>query len=499
MLIIDVNTSFGHVPGGGQQQPLEVLRREMSRNDVSVAATCSLKGIYHHYAQGNDDTLCAAKAHADLLPVAVLNPKQMGGHEDEIDQCLREGFRLFRFYPEAQGWDPECLPFQHLMERLAGRSAVIQVVAGGWGSVTRLARATADYDLPTIILGVHYSQLPESMEAMARYPHLYAETHRLASDRALVALVRRVGEERVLFGSGAPEKPLPSALNVVWFAALTDSQRQAIFGGNAVRLLGESIAAQPPPASVAPPALPPRIFDVHAHFGAWGQPGATLGAEDTLKAMEKYHVNTRVLSSSLGVRYDYAEGNRELQEAIAGHPSLLGYVVVDPNDLAGSCEEMDRYFQLEGFVGAKLHCQYTRQPTESRAVRALVAEVARRGRPLLIHNGGSNYVAALLGLARAHPGLKMIAAHAGPGRPDPVLIAAAAEVGNLYLEFCTTYPWRGAVRAAIESVGAERILFGSDFPILDPGYVLGHYYDAGLSASEEEKIMYSNARDLFAV
>ncbi len=505
MLIIDVNTSFGRMPGGGRAQPLEVLLQETARYGIALAATSSLKAVYYHHTEGNDDSLAAAHTHPNLLPVAVLNPKQIVGHEEEIDRRLREGFRLFRFYPEEQGWDISCLPFRRILGRLAGTGAVIAMPAGNWGTISRLASETAAPStgsgqapgLPLIALGVHYTQVGECIEVMERYPHVYAEVHRLGTYRALEMLVQRVGSERVLFGSGAPQKPLASALNVVWFADLSDMDRQAIFGGNAVRLLGLSKTIGSSAVAPTPPTLPERIFDVHVHLGRWSLPTPVVSAAETVTALRKYHVETCVLSPSLLV-YDYAEGNRQVEAAIADHPSLLAYVAVDPNDLAGSCAEMDRCFHLDNFVGVgELHCSYSRQPTASAAVRALVAEVARRGRPLLIHNDGSGYATALLELARTHPHLKIIIAHAGPGWPDPAAFAAAAQADNLYLEFCTTYPWRGAVRAAIDSVGPERVLFGSDFPLIDPGYVLGHYGDAELSTVEEEKIMYTNARDLF--
>jgi predicted TIM-barrel fold metal-dependent hydrolase len=283
----------------------------------------------------------------------------------------------------------------------------------------------------------------------------------------------------------------------VWLADLSDADQQAIFGGNAARILSVEKELVAPTVAPAPPALPQRIFDAHAHFGLFNLPTPEVGVAETEAAMEKYNMERCVLSSWLGICYDYIEGNRQVQKAIDGHPSLLGYVVVDPNDLSGSCAEMDRCFRLDNFAGVKLHCQHARQPTSSMAVRTLVAEVARRGRPLLIHIYGPDYVAALLELARTHPELKMIVAHSGPGWPDPALFPAAAQVDNLYLDFCTTYPWRGAVRAALDIVGVDRILFGSDFPIIDPGYMLGHYLDADLSAAEQEKILYANAFNLF--
>ena len=54
-----------------------------------------------------------------------------------------------------------------------------------------------------------------------------------------------------------------------------------------------------------------------------------------------------------GMRYDIEAGNRLVAEAIAGHPELRGYVELNPHHLELSCAEMDKYYQLPNFAGAR--------------------------------------------------------------------------------------------------------------------------------------------------
>ena len=72
-----------------------------------------------------------------------------------------------------------------------------------------------------------------------------------------------------------------------------------------------------------------------------------------------------------------------LSTAIAGHPELLGYVELNPHQLEASCEQMDRYYALPNFVGCELELSHTVQPTGSPEVRELMAEIAKRGKPVL--------------------------------------------------------------------------------------------------------------------
>jgi predicted TIM-barrel fold metal-dependent hydrolase len=49
----------------------------------------------------------------------------------------------------------------------------------------------------------------------------------------------------------------------------------------------------------------------------------------------------------------------------------------------------------------------------------------------------------------------------------------------VYVELSTSFPDLPVVREVVQRVGPERLLFGSDAPLLDPAYALGLYVDAG--------------------
>jgi predicted TIM-barrel fold metal-dependent hydrolase len=223
-----------------------------------------------------------------------------------------------------------------------------------------------------------------------------------------------------------------------------------------------------------------------------------LNAQETVERMRRYHIRNMVVSSTLALSYDVREGNQQVVDAVARHSELLGYAVLDPHDVTGAAEELARCLRHDGVVGVKLHPRLSGKPTGSDQFAALFEQIAPYRCPVLIHNDGADYAAAILQLARAHPQLPIIIAHAGPSRPDEAAFNAAAQAENLYLEFATTFPWRGAVRRAIETAGVERVLFGSDFPLIDPGYVLGHYQEAALSDDEQQAIMWQNAEKLFS-
>jgi predicted TIM-barrel fold metal-dependent hydrolase len=62
----------------------------------------------------------------------------------------------------------------------------------------------------------------------------------------------------------------------------------------------------------------------------------------------------------------------------------------------------------------------------------------------------------------------------------------------------SSLPFIGLRRAAelIHSYGAERFLFGSDYPMWDPAACLAQFMQLDLADSEKELILWKNARGL---
>jgi predicted TIM-barrel fold metal-dependent hydrolase len=310
-------------------------------------------------------------------------------------------------------------------------------------------------------------------------------------------LVEECGIDRVLFGTNAPQNEVQPALNVVFAADLPPEQIQQILSGNLLRLLGTSH-----PPSVAPLAVEPGFrgyagptIDVHAHLGPWRFPILTRSTDTMLDYARRYHLEKIVVSSALGIVYDMQEGNRELKALIDPHPELLGYVVTNPNFVEESAAELDAYYRYPNFVGAKIHCEYSRTPTSAPRIAALFAEIARRGRPVKIHNAGPDWLPALRELARRHRDLPIIVAHGGGWGTSPFL----KDEPNVYLEYCGSSSTRGLIREGLAALGPDRLLFGTDQDLLEPAYMLGKYHDAGFSDAEAEKVMYSNAKRLFGL
>jgi len=63
----------------------------------------------------------------------------------------------------------------------------------------------------------------------------------------------------------------------------------------------------------------------------------------------------------------------------------------------------------------------------------------------------------------------------------------------------TVSPHTLGVKFALEYYGIDQVLYGSDYPCWDPEAALAVLAGAGLSAQEQEKVLFSNARRFFGL
>ena len=497
MLVLDVNTFFGTLPSRRSDYGLPTLLGQLERHGIAAALTYSLRGLYDDHAVGNAETLAACRANTALLPVATINPLRGYGLEDDIAQIRAGGFRAVRllYGSSIGGLSPDSLSFRRLLEQLEPLGLPIIAAASEGGYLAALARVTGEHGLSLVLLDTSYSTQAEVEEIARCYTHVYVETSRLATPDAIGLLAREIGAERIVFGSGMPHYTPQASLNMVFQSSLDAEQRAQILSGNAIKLFGLREAVVPSRGTAAFRGSQGPKIDVHGHLhsGSYRFPIAATGPETAIEQCRRYNIEVLIASSATGIFYDMQAGNRELKTIIDRHPQFRGYVVTNPNFLEESCAEMDAYYTFSNFVGAKIHCQYSEQPTAGAPMRALFAEIAKRGRPVKIHNDGPGWIQALHDLAVEHPNLPIIVAHGGPPGTGRLL----ADVPNVYFEFCGSGPTRGIVRDALDAVGPERLLFGTDQDLFDPGFMLGTYYDADLSPEQERMIMYTNARRLF--
>jgi len=234
------------------------------------------------------------------------------------------------------------------------------------------------------------------------------------------------------------------------------------------------------------------IIDIHCHYGLWSFAIDSFEAEKVKEYMDRFDVKRAVFSSAKGIVYDFREGNKDLINFLEEDERFLGYVVLNPNYLEESIEEVERYKENKKIVGIKLHPSYSRVPISDEKTFKIVEYFSNTKLIYLIHTWGVSMSTQLARLAGKFPDVRFIMAHTG-GDTWFDCLDVVKPYPNIYVEPCSSYADRDKLRVSIDTVGIDRVLFGSDFTLINPAFVIGMVEGGGLTDEEKQIVYYKNA------
>jgi len=152
-------------------------------------------------------------------------------------------------------------------------------------------------------------------------------------------------------------------------------------------------------------------------------------------------------------------------------------------------------YRLAGrrFFGLKLAPIVHGVPFDDERIQLLLDVAADFGHPVYVHclpRTGFE-VADLALLATRNADLPIILGHGGVGHGDFHGISLIARLTNVYFEASGTFTH--ATRVAWQTLGASRVLFGSEYPLQDQSVEVQKFACLSPSAVERRTMMRSNA------
>jgi len=204
------------------------------------------------------------------------------------------------------------------------------------------------------------------------------------------------------------------------------------------------------------------------------------------------------------------EHNDYILDAVARFPEkLIGFACVQPLD-AGDAKELDRCLTA-GLSGlGELGPDGQRfDITDRWVLEASVEVLMHHNRPLLTHSSeplgheypgkGKTFPWQLVTLAGNFPDLTIVLAHWGGGLPFYELMPEIRDtLRNVYYDTAaSSYLYDPAIfRVVAQMIGHDRILWGSDYPLLSQAKFLKRVRQSGLSDEVQEAVLGNNAARL---
>lgn len=235
------------------------------------------------------------------------------------------------------------------------------------------------------------------------------------------------------------------------------------------------------------------IIDAHVHVGRASYLGLNATPEQLLRLADDAGIDRLFCTHCAALFYDMKEGNRALYGMLCQYPDrLIGYISI-PSGRHGreALEEIERGVSDYGMKGLKIYST-TEVPISEPYTVEMIAKAAELGIPILAHSTpwACEQVAAEV------PEAKLIMAHMGNtaiARGDwNWAIAAARRYPNIYLDTSGSTVDLGYLEAAVEAVGAERVIFGSDLPLFDAPFALAKTWDAEIDEEARRLILGGN-------
>lgn len=256
-----------------------------------------------------------------------------------------------------------------------------------------------------------------------------------------------------------------------------------------------------------------KIIDAHAHLESSSGPGrihpqVSGGPDVLLREMDRVGVERAVLLV-LPSGFDLAAA-REMHERVAAllraNPGrFIAIGAVQPTDGEAGLRELDRIAAM-GFRGVKL--SPSKLELQTPEVQAFVARATALKLVVYIEGWWPGAAHETGKLALAFPSGRFVLTHMGGIRFDDVLVFRLLELypfypRNVWFDLSAVAPvyvdspYAAQLRFVCRSVGTDRVLFGSDFPLTGLEPALRAVQRLGFTRQEEQAILHDNADALF--
>lgn len=247
-----------------------------------------------------------------------------------------------------------------------------------------------------------------------------------------------------------------------------------------------------------------KIFDAHLHCPSdagevWQWHPVTRTFNDFVAYLDRAGVQRGIINS---VRSQMAKdaagfiaGNREVARyAEQSKGRFLGACVVNPQYIDEALREMEECRKQFGMVWVGELCNYTVPYQYTiKEFEMLVDQAARLNMVLDVHTN----LREMEYIIEKFPQATIVFPHLGDQESIFRRIDLIAKHPNCWADIAGSGHERvGMLEYALETIGADRILFGSDFSINEPGGVIARVENSFLTEEQKQAVLAGNLERL---
>lgn len=178
----------------------------------------------------------------------------------------------------------------------------------------------------------------------------------------------------------------------------------------------------------------------------------------------------------------------------------LGTLHPDSENLEADIQEIKDL----GLKGVKLHADFQEFKIDDPKCDKIYS-MCEGELPVLLHTGDTRFDFSnperVENVLKKHKNLTVIGAHFGGWSCWKDAAERLHRYENFYVDCCSTFNWLSPeeCKRLVRLYGADKVLFGTDYPMWSHEVEFECFKNMGLTSEEEEKILYKNAMKLFSV
>ena len=239
-----------------------------------------------------------------------------------------------------------------------------------------------------------------------------------------------------------------------------------------------------------------RFYDGIDHCGG--------SVPELLELMEQQGIDLSIVNSAAMTPHQAEAINNFLLESAAQHPDrFLPLGTMHPDSTPEEQERHVRFLKDNRMLGIKIHPDMLAQPLDGPGMQRIYALCQEAGIPVLLHTGDSRYDFTnpnrLLPMVRKFPRLTFIGGHFAGREFYREAADTFRDCPNLFADSSSSFLWLSPEEAlyCLRTYGAGRIMFGTDHPVMRPGFDLDFLFSLPLTDDERKQILSGTAERVF--
>ena len=237
----------------------------------------------------------------------------------------------------------------------------------------------------------------------------------------------------------------------------------------------------------------------------YGENSVGTGTTENLLTLgTKAGIDMFVVQSVATTPHQVKSINNFISSEVAKSPDKfigLGTLHPDSEDIKGDIEHL---LSL-GLKGVKLHPDIQAFKIDDYRCLKIYELCEEKGLPVLMHTGDNRYDYSnpnrLLPVLEIYKNLTVIGAHLGGWSIWEEAVEAYKGIENFYVDCSSSFNYidKETAKNIIRAYGADKVLFGTDYPMWSPEAELQYFLSLGLENWEINSILNINAKKVFCL